>query len=167
MKCIIWSTNAAYLSPVGADAATFTFLLQISRHQQQVHADHRLDGARRATSSTPTTAPAGDTLRFNQIASIYLKRGSTVTTSPLVLGEAQAASPDDSLRTFQRCRGCNPAHLSPCCQMDQPEILRIFFPHNITTHKEQRRKKGSCSKAWFSTKNFLLEAQNNFIFSPF
>lgn len=130
------------LSPVGADAATFTFLLQISRHQQQVHADHRLDVARRATSSTPTTAPAGDTLRFNQIASIYLKRGSTATTSSLVLGEAQGASPDNFLRTFQRCRGCSPAHLSPCCQMNQPEILRIFFSpqyyHTQRAEKEER-----------------------------
>lgn len=102
----------------------------------------------------------------NEVASIYLKGGITVTTSPFVVGEAQAAKWNSLICTFQQCHGCNPAHLLSYCQTNQPKVLGIFL-QNITIHKKQGKKKWSISKVCFSTRHLLLEAQLGFFFLPF
>lgn len=172
MKCIIWTTNrTGYPHSSWVTMQLYSpFYPQISQDQRQVQADHRWDTAREPPAVFPeqrlleTHLLKEEFAPQNEVASIYLKGGSTVTTSPFVVGEAQAAKWNSLLCTFQQCQGCNPAHLFSYCQTNQPKVLGIFL-QNITIHKKQGKKNRSISKVCFSTRHLLLEAQLGVFFS--
>lgn len=99
-----------------------------------------------------------DSAPQNEIASICLKGESSVTTSPSSAWGGTGAEQNNLLCTFQWCHEHSPARLFPYCQTQTSQRIWDFL-QNITIHRKQRKKKGSFSKAWFSTRNFLLEAQ--------
>lgn len=170
MKCVTWSTNAAHPHPLRV-------LMRL--HLPFYSRFHRT--STRYTQTTNSTwrgePPAALPQRYllethfwkDDFVSIKLPRFTLKEESPHLscLGRHRQQIQIISSTPFSSAMDAILLISFLGAKWTSQRYWGLFSPHNITVPKEQRRKKGSFSNVWFSSRNFPSEAQNNLVFSPF